>query len=40
MSCKKKVDIDNVNAQFSCPFCSGKILFKLTPEVVKTIKAK
>lgn len=39
-TCRKEVQLANINAGVSCPNCSGKILFKKTPEVTKTVLAR
>ncbi len=36
--CNSTVEVNDVNSTFYCPVCSGKILFKETPKVVKRVK--
>ncbi|MCK5474085.1 MAG: DNA-directed RNA polymerase subunit P [Candidatus Aenigmarchaeota archaeon] len=37
INCQKRIEVKNANPSLSCPKCSGRILFKETPEIKKTI---
>ena len=40
LHCQAQVEMKNINVNVSCPKCSGRILFKETPELKKNISCR
>jgi len=38
--CKRKVSYEIIKKRVKCPYCGGKILVKVRPNIVKHIKAR
>lgn len=37
LNCRTPIKVENTNINVTCPKCSGRVLFKETPEIKKNV---